>query len=105
MSEHHGDGVTRREVLIGAAGGLALAAVRPAEAQTSPDGQVSGVVFEDKDGSGAPGPANPGLAGVLVGLVEAMTALVIDPSLKQVGIFAIYVLVLMFRPRGLFGRL
>jgi branched-chain amino acid transport system permease protein len=45
------------------------------------------------------------IAGVLVGLVEAMTALVIDPSLKQVGIFAIYVLVLMFRPRGLFGRL
>ena len=27
MSEHHGDGVTRREVLIGAAGGLALAAI------------------------------------------------------------------------------
>jgi branched-chain amino acid transport system permease protein len=45
------------------------------------------------------------VAGVLVGLVEAMTALVMDPSLKQVGIFAIYVLVLMFRPRGLFGRL
>jgi branched-chain amino acid transport system permease protein len=45
------------------------------------------------------------IAGVLVGLVEAMTALFIDPSLKQVGIFAIYVLVLMFRPRGLFGRL
>ena len=66
MSEHHGDGVTRRNVLIGAAGGLALAAVRPAEAQTSPGGQVSGIVFEDKDGSSAPGPANPGLAGVLV---------------------------------------
>jgi branched-chain amino acid transport system permease protein len=45
------------------------------------------------------------IAGVLVGLVEAMTALFIDPSLKQVGIFAIYVLVLTFRPRGLFGRL
>ena len=45
------------------------------------------------------------IAGVLVGLVEAMTALFIDPSLKQVGIFAIYVMVLMFRPRGLFGRL
>ena len=27
MSEHHGDGLTRRDVLIGAAGGLALAAV------------------------------------------------------------------------------
>jgi branched-chain amino acid transport system permease protein len=45
------------------------------------------------------------IAGVLVGLVEAMTALFIDPSLKQVGIFAIYVMVLMVRPRGLFGRL
>jgi branched-chain amino acid transport system permease protein len=45
------------------------------------------------------------IAGVLVGLVEAMTALFIDPSLKQVGIFAIYVMVLTFRPRGLFGRL
>ena len=45
------------------------------------------------------------VAGLLIGLVEAMTALFFDPSLKQVGIFAIYVLVLMVRPRGLFGRL
>ena len=45
------------------------------------------------------------VAGLLVGVVEALTALVMDPSLKQVGIFAIYVLVLMIRPRGLFGRL
>ena len=68
MSEHHGDGVTRREVLIGAASGLALAAVEShrAEAQPSPAGQVSGIVFEDKDGSGAPSASNPGLAGVLV---------------------------------------
>jgi branched-chain amino acid transport system permease protein len=45
------------------------------------------------------------VAGLLVGLVEALTALFIDPSLKEAGIFAIYVLVLMVRPRGLFGRL
>jgi branched-chain amino acid transport system permease protein len=45
------------------------------------------------------------VAGLLIGLVEALTALVMDPSLKQVGIFVIYMLVLMFRPRGLFGRL
>ncbi len=45
------------------------------------------------------------VAGLLIGLVEALTALLMDPSLKQVGIFAIYVLVLMVRPRGLFGRL
>src|SRR5271154_3336169 len=61
MSEHHGNGVTRREVLIGAAGGLALAAVDVSGALA----QVSGIVFEDKDGSGASA-ANPGLAGVLV---------------------------------------
>lgn len=72
MSEHHGDGLTRRDVLIGAAGGLALASIEPlrAQAQASPasrtSSQVSGAVFEDKDGSGSPSAANPGLAGVLV---------------------------------------
>ena len=45
------------------------------------------------------------VAGLLVGVVEALTALVIDPSLKQVGVFVIYLVVLTVRPRGLFGRL
>ena len=45
------------------------------------------------------------VAGLLVGVVEALTALVIDPSLKQVGVFVIYLLVLTVKPRGLFGRL
>src|ERR1700733_12740536 len=68
MSEQHGNGVTRREVLIGAAGGLALAAVDASGvlAQDAPGAQVSGVVFEDRDGSGAPGASNPGFAGGLV---------------------------------------
>jgi hypothetical protein len=68
MSDRHGEGVTRREALIGAAGGLALAAVESSRAwaQDSPRSQVSGIVFEDRDGSGAASPANPGLAGVLV---------------------------------------
>jgi 3',5'-cyclic AMP phosphodiesterase CpdA len=68
MMEHHGDGFTRRDVLIGAAGGLALAAIetRRAAAQALPAAQVSGVVFEDKDGSGISSAANPGLPGVLV---------------------------------------
>src|SRR3984885_8631050 len=71
MSEHHGDGVTRRDVLIGATGGLALAAIDASgalaqDAQASPASQVSGIVFEDRDGSGASSAANPGLAGVLV---------------------------------------
>ncbi len=68
MSEHHGPGVTRREVLIGAAGGLALAAVEPhrAAAEDAPGAQISGLVFEDRDGSGTPSAANPGVPGVLV---------------------------------------
>ncbi|HEY4251010.1 MAG TPA: branched-chain amino acid ABC transporter permease [Roseomonas sp.] len=44
-------------------------------------------------------------AGLLVGLVESLTALVLEPSLKQVGMFGLYLLVLAFRPRGLFGKL
>src|SRR5579863_7941687 len=72
MSEHHGDGVTRREALIGATSGLALAVLEPrrAGAQASPaaeaPGQVTGVVFEDKDRSGMASTANPGIPGVLV---------------------------------------
>ena len=45
------------------------------------------------------------VAGLLIGLVESLTALVLEPSLKQVGMFVVYMAVLMFRPRGLFGRI
>jgi branched-chain amino acid transport system permease protein len=45
------------------------------------------------------------VAGVLIGEVEAFTALLVEPSLKQVGMFAVYLVVLMVRPRGLFGTL
>ncbi len=43
------------------------------------------------------------VAGIIIGLVEALTALLIEPSLKYLGIFALYLLVVLFRPRGLFG--
>jgi branched-chain amino acid transport system permease protein len=45
------------------------------------------------------------VAGILIGEVEAFTAALWEPSLKQVGVFGVYLAVLMFRPRGLFGRL
>lgn len=45
------------------------------------------------------------VAGIVIGEVESLTALFVEPSLKQVGMFAIYLLVLMIRPRGLFGTL
>ena len=69
MSNDGVDGVSRRDVLIGAAGGLAAAlspsAARPA-ATPEASAAVAGIVFEDVDGSGRPGPANPGLAGAIV---------------------------------------
>ncbi len=44
-------------------------------------------------------------AGVVIGEVEALTALLLSPGLKQVGMFVVYLAVLMVRPRGLFGKL
>jgi branched-chain amino acid transport system permease protein len=44
------------------------------------------------------------VAGIIIGETEAVTAQLLEPSLKQVGMFAIYLLVLMVRPRGLFGK-
>src|SRR5207245_211617 len=43
--------------------------------------------------------------GIIVGLVEATTALILPPSLKSVGIYAVYLLVVFVRPRGLFGSI
>ena len=43
--------------------------------------------------------------GIIVGLVEASTALILPPPLKSVGIYAVYLLVVFIRPRGLFGSI
>ncbi len=45
------------------------------------------------------------VAGLIVGLVEALTTLVLPASLKSVGVYSLYLLVLFVRPSGLFGRL
>ncbi|MGD1038937.1 MAG: metallophosphoesterase N-terminal domain-containing protein, partial [Roseiarcus sp.] len=59
--------VSRRDVLVGAAGGLAaaLAPARPAQAAAEA-ATVSGFVFEDLDGSGRRDADSPGVAGALV---------------------------------------
>ena len=57
---------TRRDVLAGAAGGLAFAATGARAAEERQTATVAGIVFEDRDGTGGPGLKNPGLAGVLV---------------------------------------
>ena len=45
------------------------------------------------------------VAGIIVGLVEALTALAMPPALKSIGIYALYLGVLFIRPSGLLGRL
>jgi branched-chain amino acid transport system permease protein len=42
--------------------------------------------------------------GVVVGLVEVLGGVLIDPSLKLIGVFALYLIVVLWRPQGLFGR-
>jgi branched-chain amino acid transport system permease protein len=43
------------------------------------------------------------VAGLLLGVVEALSGLYLGESLGQIGIFVIFILVLLFRPTGLFG--
>jgi branched-chain amino acid transport system permease protein len=44
------------------------------------------------------------LSGILIGVVEALTGYLAEPAYKTVSIFVIFLLVLWYRPRGLFGR-
>jgi branched-chain amino acid transport system permease protein len=43
-------------------------------------------------------------AGIVVGLVEVLGGLLIAPALKYVAVFAMYLVVVLWRPQGLFGR-
>jgi len=44
-------------------------------------------------------------AGIIVGLVEAATSLVLPSAMKFIGIFGLYLAVVVLRPSGLFGKL
>lgn len=43
------------------------------------------------------------LGGLLIGVVESLGGLYLGESLGQIGIFVIFIAVLLFRPQGLFG--
>ncbi len=43
------------------------------------------------------------IGGLLIGVVEAVSSLFLGDSLGQIGIFLIFILVLLFKPTGLFG--
>jgi branched-chain amino acid transport system permease protein len=43
------------------------------------------------------------IGGLFVGVVESLSGLFLGESLGQIGIFVMFILVLLFRPTGLFG--
>lgn len=44
------------------------------------------------------------VAGILIGLIEVLAGLFIAPAFKYVAVFAIYLVVVLIRPQGLFGK-
>jgi branched-chain amino acid transport system permease protein len=44
------------------------------------------------------------VGGLFIGVVESLSGLYLGESLGQIGIFAMFILVLLLRPRGLFGE-
>lgn len=44
------------------------------------------------------------LGGILIGVSEAMAAIILEPSLKTAFSFGLLIIVLLFRPQGLVGR-
>jgi len=44
------------------------------------------------------------VAGILIGLVESLGGVLVDPSYKHLIIFVLYLVVVLVRPQGMFGR-
>jgi branched-chain amino acid transport system permease protein len=44
------------------------------------------------------------IGGLIIGVVEALGGLFLGESLGQIGIFAIFIAILLFRPTGLLGH-
>ncbi len=44
------------------------------------------------------------VAGVLIGVIEVLAGLLIAPALKYAAVFLVYLIVVLIRPQGLFGK-
>jgi branched-chain amino acid transport system permease protein len=44
------------------------------------------------------------VAGIMIGVIEVLAGLFIAPAFKYVAVFAIYLVVVLIRPQGLFGK-
>ena len=48
--------------------------------------------------------SHPKFAALVLGVGETFVASVIDPGLTLVAAYALFILILLFRPQGFFGR-
>ena len=87
--------------LVAAAGGL-LATYHPIEPTVAVNFIVLMFVAVVLGGLGSVPGAFAG--GILIGLVQSLTLLVLPFQLQNVGVFIAFLLVLYLRPQGLFGR-
>jgi branched-chain amino acid transport system permease protein len=86
---------------VGAAGCLLLLLV-DVHPNLSSDYTLLGFIIVILGGLGSLGGAL--LGGVLVGLSEALSGVLIDPSLKSMFSFGLLILVLLLRPQGILGK-
>jgi branched-chain amino acid transport system permease protein len=86
---------------VGAAGSLLLLLV-DVHPHLSSDYTLLGFIIVILGGLGSLGGAL--LGGVLVGLSEALSGVLIDPSLKSMFSFGLLILVLLLRPQGILGK-
>ena len=52
----------------------------------------------------ASGPVAMAVAGLIIGVVESLSAYLVGPVYKDVIVYILFVLVLWFRPQGLMGK-
>ena len=86
---------------VGAAGCLLLLLV-DVQPQLSSDYTLLGFIIVILGGLGSLGGAL--LGGILVGLSEALSGALIEPSLKSMFSFGLLILVLLLRPQGILGK-
>ena len=101
--------VPRFSALVFAAGGALCAAAGVLVSMSQTFTVAAGVIFTMKAlviviMGGAGNLAGTLIAGLILGLVEISVARLIDPGLTLAANFVIFLIVLMVRPTGLFGR-
>ncbi len=44
------------------------------------------------------------IAGIIIGLVQALSGFFMDPAIKDIPVYALYLIIVVIRPQGLMGE-